>query len=67
MKKTYISPELVMQLVQTENIIALSTMGDQKADSSPALVKDEFEEGEQATGYSTTTVQWESWEDQEKK
>lgn len=62
-KKTYISPELSLQLVHTENIIALSTMGDQKADSSDALVKEEFE-GEDK-GYRTTTVEWENWEEQE--
>ena len=65
MKKTYISPELSLQLVHTENIIALSTMGDQTADSSDALVKEEFE-GE-GNGYRTTTVQWENWEDQEEQ
>ena len=64
MKKTYISPKLVIQLVQTENIIALSTMGDQKADpNEEVLVKEEFE-GE-GNGYRTTTVEWENWEDQE--
>jgi len=66
MKKTYISPELSLQLVHTENIIALSTMGEQTADSSDALVKEEFEE-EQSSGYRTTTVQWENWEDQEEQ
>ncbi|MBR4243705.1 MAG: hypothetical protein IKR98_07460 [Bacteroidaceae bacterium] len=64
MKKTYISPELVIKLVHTENIIALSTMGEQKADDSDALVKEEFE-GD--NGYRTTTVEWENWEDQEEQ
>ena len=65
MKKTYISPELVIQLVHTENIIALSTIDDKNADPNEAvLVKEEFE-GDK--GYRTTTVEWENWEDQKEQ
>jgi len=39
MKKTYMQPELFMQLIQTEGLIALSLQSG-KADSSDALVKD---------------------------
>ena len=52
-KKTYISPELVIKLVHTENIIALSMQEGKVADDSDALVKEEFE-GD--NGYRTTTV-----------
>ena len=38
MKKKYIAPELTIQLIQTEGLIALSLQGG-KADSSDALVK----------------------------
>ena len=38
MKKTYIIPELTMQLVQTEGLIALSIQSG-TADESDALVK----------------------------
>lgn len=65
MKKIYISPKLVIQLVQTENIIALSTIDDKKADpNEEVLVKEEFEGG---NGYRTTTVEWEKWDDQEEQ
>ena len=64
MKKTYISPELVIQLVHTESIIALSKFED-TASNDDALVKEEFE-GE-GNGYRTTTVEWENWEDQEEQ
>ena len=37
MKKTYISPELKVQLMQTEGLMALSLKG--TADGSEALVK----------------------------
>ena len=37
MKKTYISPELTVQLIHTEGLIALSLQG--TADNSDALVK----------------------------
>ena len=37
MKKTYISPELEVQLMQTEGLLALSLKGE--ANSSDALVK----------------------------
>ena len=37
MKKTYISPELKVQLMQTEGLMALSLKG--TADGSAALVK----------------------------
>lgn len=37
MKKTYISPELKVQLMQTEGLMALSLKG--PADDSAALVK----------------------------
>ena len=63
-KKTYISPELVIKLVHTENIIALSMQEGKVADDSDALVKEEFE-GD--NGYRTTTVEWENWEDQEEQ
>jgi len=38
MKKTYIAPELMTQLIQTEGLIALSLQGG-KANDSDALVK----------------------------
>ena len=38
MKKTYITPELMVQLVQTEGLIALSLQSG-TADGSDALVK----------------------------
>ena len=38
MKKKYIIPELVVQLIETQNIIALSLQSG-KADDSDALVK----------------------------
>ena len=41
MKKTYIQPQLYMQLVQTERLIALSLIDGEDADDSDALVKGE--------------------------
>lgn len=41
MKKTYQTPELRMELVSTEGLIALSLQTD-KADSSDALVKEDW-------------------------
>ena len=64
-KKTYISPELVIQLVHTESIIALSKFDDPANKDAEVLVKEEFE-GE-GNGYRTTTVEWENWEDQEEQ
>ena len=66
MKKTYISPELVIQLVHTESIIALSKFDDPADKDGEVLVKEEFE-GEGGNGYRTTTVEWENWEDQEEQ
>lgn len=66
MKKTYISPELIIQLVHTEKIIALSKTENEADPNKDALVKDEFE-GEGGNGYRTTTVEWENWEDQEEQ
>ena len=40
MKKTYMTPELTVQLIHTEGLIALSLQTD-KADSSDALVKED--------------------------
>ena len=40
MKKTYITPELEVQLVQAEGLIALS-LQQETADSSDALVKED--------------------------
>lgn len=42
MKKTYIAPELSMQLMEIEGLIALSLQSE-KADSSDALVKESGE------------------------
>ena len=40
MKKTYMTPELTTQLMQTEGLIALSLQSE-KADNSDALVKED--------------------------
>ena len=64
MKKTYISPELVIQLVHTEKIIALSTTNEKADPNKEVQVKEEFE-GDK--GYRTTTVEWENWEDQKEQ
>ena len=39
MKKTYITPKLMLKLVRTERMMALSLQGDKKANSSDALSK----------------------------
>ena len=40
MKKTYIAPELAVELIQVEGLIALSLQNN-KADDSDALVKED--------------------------
>lgn len=39
MKKTYISPELHVQLMQMEGFIAISIINDKHANSDDALIK----------------------------
>ena len=41
MKKTYIAPELAVELIQVEGLIALSLQQGKKADESDALVKED--------------------------
>lgn len=43
MKKNYIAPELTVQFIQLEGLIALSLQGG-KADNSDALVKEDYGE-----------------------
>ncbi len=57
MKKTYIAPELDVQLIQLESMVALSYGGE--ADDSDGLVKED--RGEDIWGTSTKSVWDDDW------